>query len=520
MKESKSLLTQLFGVVVAKIITFKMILIGLVMLLVIFFVSLIASIPFVGDSLSAEFTSKNDELAGIGMFDESKLPRYIETEKDSYPNNLSAMHLNEKESWILENTGSEKSYKYLDSPSENYSTHASNAEQYTEKHRLWWQGLAAFDITAVSQDKISMITVNSVKDQLSPIFTNPYTIHGDLVLNSDINEYQYVKTIVTTTKYKNGSQTSNKIKQTNEKTTIPVPAPTEVKTMFFDFSYDYDLVETSNEITQNTSESTYTREVPAYDPATATVTTVTDHYKTITKTSVQTVYFANNIMETKSKNTRYTDYFLNNKKENNQSYQETEPLSLIEMAQYFREGYDFAQNGYEYLDKIPSYSYIQGAVYSGATSGNYQVTDDVLDYGFPIEMDINGTGQVRVTSTFGPRISTTPGTYSSGFHSGLDFGIPSGTPLKAVKSGIVETSTYDAYAGYYIKIKHDDGTYSRYLHNSSLLVRVGNEVNRGDIISLSGNTGRSTGPHLHFEIRNTSDEAVDPMLYLPLERTN
>ena len=111
--------------------------------------------------------------------------------------------------------------------------------------------------------------------------------------------------------------------------------------------------------------------------------------------------------------------------------------------------------------------------------------------------------------------------YSSGkYHGAVDFGVSTGTPVYAAADGIVVTSTWggsDSY-GYYIKIKHYNGLYTLYAHGSSLVAKVGQEVNQGDLIMYSGNTGNSTGPHLHFEVRVSPggySNRVNPLNYLP-----
>ena len=111
--------------------------------------------------------------------------------------------------------------------------------------------------------------------------------------------------------------------------------------------------------------------------------------------------------------------------------------------------------------------------------------------------------------------------YSSGkYHGAVDFGVSVGTPVYAAADGIVVTSTWggsDSY-GYYIKIKHYNGLYTLYAHGSSLVVSVGQEVKQGQLIMYSGNTGNSTGPHLHFEVRKSPggySNRVNPLDYLP-----
>lgn len=122
-------------------------------------------------------------------------------------------------------------------------------------------------------------------------------------------------------------------------------------------------------------------------------------------------------------------------------------------------------------------------------------------------------------------IDTPYGNYRtiSGFHTGADFEVGSGTPVRAVKSGTVVTSRalYNSYGGYrsygeYIIINHHDGTMTLYAHGSpgSRNVSEGEEVSQGEVIMLSGTTGNSTGPHLHFEVRVNSSP-VNPAPYLP-----
>ena len=87
------------------------------------------------------------------------------------------------------------------------------------------------------------------------------------------------------------------------------------------------------------------------------------------------------------------------------------------------------------------------------------------------------------------------------FHSGLDFSAAHGEPIIATAGGVVVEASYERGYGKFITIKHGDGLETRYAHASKLFVKKGDLVNKKDIIALVGNTGRSTGPHLHYEIR-------------------
>ncbi|MEO3752933.1 M23 family metallopeptidase [Streptomyces sp. B6B3] len=112
-------------------------------------------------------------------------------------------------------------------------------------------------------------------------------------------------------------------------------------------------------------------------------------------------------------------------------------------------------------------------------------------------------------------------------HSGQDFAVPTGTPVDSVHGGTVVKAGGNgagdgpAY-GNAVVIDHGDGTYSQYAHLSDLEVSVGENVSTGEQIALSGDTGNSTGPHLHFEIRTSPDygTAVDPMDFLHQHHTD
>jgi murein DD-endopeptidase MepM/ murein hydrolase activator NlpD len=118
-----------------------------------------------------------------------------------------------------------------------------------------------------------------------------------------------------------------------------------------------------------------------------------------------------------------------------------------------------------------------------------------------------------VTSEFGYRRD--PITGEGRGHTGIDLAVPQGTAVRAALPGKVVAASYNTQGyGYYVKIDHGNGLSTLYAHNSRLLVRAGQTVRAGDIISLSGSTGRSTGPHLHFEVR-VNNSQVNPRSYLP-----
>ncbi len=99
------------------------------------------------------------------------------------------------------------------------------------------------------------------------------------------------------------------------------------------------------------------------------------------------------------------------------------------------------------------------------------------------------------------------------FHSGLDFSAAHDEPIIATAGGVVIEATFGKNYGNFVTIKHGDGLETRYAHASKLFVKKGDLVNKNDVIALVGNTGRSTGPHLHYEIR-LNGRPLDPRQYI------
>ncbi len=125
---------------------------------------------------------------------------------------------------------------------------------------------------------------------------------------------------------------------------------------------------------------------------------------------------------------------------------------------------------------------------------------------------VGGNWRNIVTSEFGSRRDPFSGIVKT--HGGMDLAVPTGTSVRAALPGTVTVSRYSSSYGYYVMIDHGSGLSTLYAHNSKLLVSVGQTVQAGDIVSLSGSTGRSTGPHVHFEVR-VDGERTDPRSYLP-----
>ena len=120
------------------------------------------------------------------------------------------------------------------------------------------------------------------------------------------------------------------------------------------------------------------------------------------------------------------------------------------------------------------------------------------------------SGKFRISSEMqGSRTTTIGGKTITRAHAGVDVAMPTGTELKAMTSGIVTLSKVMGGYGNAVKIKHDDGTQTLYGHLSKMLVKEGQRVNAGQTVALSGNTGRSSGPHAHIEAWDKGGNLVD-----------
>ncbi len=132
------------------------------------------------------------------------------------------------------------------------------------------------------------------------------------------------------------------------------------------------------------------------------------------------------------------------------------------------------------------------------------VLKDMLPNSSPVNAAFN-------SSSYGWRIDPFNG--NKAFHEGLDFSAAEGTPIYAAAGGMVITSERTPDYGNIVKVDHGSGLETRYAHASKLMVKVGDRVEKGQILALVGSTGRSTGAHLHYEIR-LNGNALDPRKYL------
>ncbi len=159
-----------------------------------------------------------------------------------------------------------------------------------------------------------------------------------------------------------------------------------------------------------------------------------------------------------------------------------------------------AVNGGSYF-KNPNFGAETVAENGKTTGNNDDENEDVMKW---------PTDGTTISSEYGPRNSPTAGASSN--HKGIDISVPEGTNVYACEDGKVTIATNSKTAGNYIAIDHGNGYVSKYMHNSQLKVKVGDKVKKGDIIAVSGNTGVSTGAHLHFQIE-CDGKPMDPMTF-------
>ncbi|MCI5584686.1 MAG: M23 family metallopeptidase, partial [Lachnospiraceae bacterium] len=118
-----------------------------------------------------------------------------------------------------------------------------------------------------------------------------------------------------------------------------------------------------------------------------------------------------------------------------------------------------------------------------------------------------------ISSDYGERIHPITGVRT--FHNGVDIAIPTGTKLYSAVTGTVTVAQYSESAGNYVRVQTDSGWVVTFMHMDTLAVSPGQTVEKGDFLGHSGNTGRSTGPHLHLEVRDANNNPINPIFIVP-----
>lgn len=175
-------------------------------------------------------------------------------------------------------------------------------------------------------------------------------------------------------------------------------------------------------------------------------------------------------------------------------------------------GYNAGWGAVERYRGVPPKSFARGETYN-YVKNIIAMADDMVASGGSLSTQ----GWTRpTTAAAGTPYHQKGAAWSSGYHTGVDFAVPVGTPIKAAGPGTVVRAGTGGPYGNEVVIRHDDGMHSQYAHLSRLGVKAGQKVQGGQVIGQSGATGNVTGPHLHFEIRTGAGYGTDisPVAYL------
>lgn len=186
-------------------------------------------------------------------------------------------------------------------------------------------------------------------------------------------------------------------------------------------------------------------------------------------------------------------------KEQDKKYEETYVVKMQGLVEHLQYLMTFPDESEDYSPK------------SIEDTGDYD--EDVIP-GSEFWWPLDENAICRITSNFGPRKAPIEG--ASTYHKGIDIGVSEGTPIIASADGVVSVSKEtNGASGNWIAINHGNGYVTKYMHNKKNIVEVGERVIRGQVIGYVGSTGRSTGPHLHFQIE-FNGTAQNPLNYVSM----
>jgi murein DD-endopeptidase MepM/ murein hydrolase activator NlpD len=185
----------------------------------------------------------------------------------------------------------------------------------------------------------------------------------------------------------------------------------------------------------------------------------------------------------------------------------------VERHQYYRMGGIFLPLSSMKIDGISDPAFVEA--YGGVIAHAKQLDSLFATISHvPLTTPVHGP-QFEITSEFGPRID--PINHRLGFHPGLDFGGPWGAEVRATAPGTVVFAGQKGGYGNLVEIDHGFGFHTRYGHLSAILVHVGTKIAKGTPVGKLGSTGRSTGPHVHYEVFY-ADVVRDPSRYIEAGR--
>ncbi len=416
-----------------------------------------------------EMTRQESELFmenTLGFFNPDKIRAYKAIEDESYIKNTVVKEL----VTIIKDDGRTEYEQETD----------FKIGDFTVEHKLHWQLLASIDTLSGYAEKGTDDTI----EKLARKYLIPKYEYSFKIKDNSLYDFQYYKTYTEIRKQK--IEIDNQIITKTTKTIIKTPQPyiNKVNTAYFDIEYDYEYTTISEENINN-GDISITRKTEGY--------VIKDISKKV--------------------NRRLEELLSQKEFRNKLTYKNVE--EIYDFGVEFPESASFNSTMMEYIALNPNIM-ITVRNYSGR-EGTHIVTEDNKQFRVPVKFSNEGeTNTINITSFFGPREFIIGGVMRKDFHRGLDFALPPGTPIVAASDGIVINSKYYGTYGNYIEIEHEGKYKTVYAHNSRLIVKVGDMVKRGDIIAISGNTGLSTGPHLHFEIKYNNN-IIDPYPKLNLK---
>lgn len=450
----------------------KKVLIWLSPYLTIFFIIIIciailmetlSKVPIVGNAIAKkeigldvdEIEEYKDAIDSTGLMNTDKLNIYIDLEKQSY--STSNMSVKGTQYKTTKNIIDSKYFKEADKAAATVTpltVQDKNDDGY--KYRVYWQVLSAIDIlSGQSQDKNTTKAINEAAEALKTTYT-----YRSQPLIEKAYKIQEIKTTD-----KDGKVVEQK--QINTLVEYKVKRFEKASTLFFDYIFEYDNVVESKENVNKT------------------VNKIKDKNQTVT-TIERTKYSSPKLKVIKKvKNNRLENYFAASKylNSNDISYiyhmltinqEEMDPVVIADINEYFNDSPSNNINNVN-VNEFVSINDFKGS-FMWAVPKYY-----------------------RISSPFGWRIH--PKTHQRSLHKGIDIPAPPKTPIYAAENGVVIFAGWAGAYGYQVLVDHGGGYISQYAHNSVMIVKKGQKVKKGQLVSLMGNTGWSTGPHLHFGIK-------------------
>lgn len=429
-----------------------------------------------------------------------KIYKYAQIEDSSYLKNVVIKIPQETKTWG--DGGASNSKQYLD--------YSYNRGDSAYPYRQWWQAIAAIDaINDTANREYELKIVDRTKEELKPnfVFSDPETINytkGSTYNMTSNKEEITTKTIKVEVVTSGEGSTDKKVDYTEIKTYRPLALIESVDTMFANTIFEYEEI-TDTQTVENTSTRTYTVSRTSTKINELGEVVETEKNYTYTETTTTTTTILVNSWDLVGESADYNDRFIGFLQDNKIDTK-SDPYAMYLMAEMMPQSYDFIEQFGDYLNHLNLFLDTFG--FSGA-SGTYIGDFGAFEGGlfqWPVP------SSTRITSHYGYR--THPVTkVKNKLHTGVDISANTGADIVAAGDGIVSFVGPKGTYGNVIIINHGGGIETLYAHNSRLVSSPGQSVKRGDVIAKAGSTGRSTGPHLHFEVRKNGKH-TEPLSWL------